>query len=244
MEKAGLKILAIIPARGGSKGVPEKNIRLIAGKSLIQRTYEVACQSKYLDRVILSTDSEKIAAHANIIGLQAPFMRPPKLATDESPMIDTILFTLEKFKEKGYSPDAVMLLQPTSPLRQVKHIDGAIELLNDNDAVCSVIQVPPEMSPYYVMKITEQGYLDYFLPEGRLVKRRQDAPKAYKRDGTVYLATCETIYNFKNLYGNRCIPMEIDTKESLSIDTQDDWEKAEVILLSKTSMPNKAINFS
>ena len=96
MEKTTLKILAIIPARGGSKGVPGKNLRLLAGKSLVQRTFEVALSSKYLDRIILSTDSEVIAAHARSIGLEVPFMRPAKLATDKSPMIDTVIHTLEE----------------------------------------------------------------------------------------------------------------------------------------------------
>ena len=126
-----------------------------------------------------------------------------------------------------------MLLQPTSPLRQTKHIDQAVELLKNNDAVCSIIQVPPEMSPHYVMKITEHGYLEYFFPEGRLVKRRQDASKAYRREGTVYLATCKTIYRYGDFYGEHCTPIKIEPKDSLSIDTPEDWEKAEEFL-SKT----------
>jgi CMP-N,N'-diacetyllegionaminic acid synthase len=226
MEK-GIKVLAIVPARGGSKGVPRKNIRPLLGKSLIQRTFEVIQQTKGIDRVILSTDDEEIAAHGKSIGLEVPFMRPDKLATDVSSMTGVILHALDTLVEtENYVPDAVVLLQPTSPLRKPGHIERAIELLNGNDAVCSVLEVPQEFSPYYVMKITDKGYLDFFLEEGRTIKRRQDAPKAYLREGTVYLATVATIRTYHDLYGQSCVPMLIAKEESLSIDTEEDWEKA------------------
>jgi CMP-N,N'-diacetyllegionaminic acid synthase len=234
MEKS-LKILALIPARGGSKGVRRKNIRPLLGKSLVQRTYETALQSKLLDRIIISTDDPEIASHAEKIGLEVPFLRPEQLATDISPMIGVLLHALEFLKRnENYVPDAVMLLQPTSPLRQSHHIDKAIDLLKNNDSVCTLVQVPMEMSPFYVMKITEEGYLDYFLEEGRKIKRRQDAPKAYMREGTVYLTTVKTLFEHKNLYGKQCIPMLIDHNESLSIDSVEEWAQAEELLSMNT----------
>lgn len=231
-----IKILAIIPARGGSKGVPRKNIRPLLGKSLVQRTFETAQKSQFLDRIILSTDDEEIAQHARAIGLEVPFMRPIKFAEDQSPMLDVLIHAIEKLKEKeSYSPDAIMILQPTSPLRKTEHIDSCVRLLKNNDAVCTLVQVPMEMSPYYVMKITNDGYLDYFFEEGRNIKRRQDAPKAFMREGTIYLARVETLYKYQNIYGEKCIPVIIDAQDSLSIDTEEDWKLAEESLQKRKS---------
>ena len=225
-----MKVLAIIPARGGSKGIPRKNIRSMLGKSLVQRTFETVSQSKLLDRIILSTDDKLIADHGKDCGLDVPFIRPSQLASDNSPMIGVIFHALETLKEvENYKPDSVMILQPTSPLRKPEHIDKAIMLLKDNDAVCSLVQTPMIMSPYYAMKITDEGYVDYFLDEGQKIKRRQDVPKTYLRDGTTYLTTIKALYKYKDFYGNgkSCIPMLIPNEESLSIDTLEDWALAE-----------------
>jgi CMP-N,N'-diacetyllegionaminic acid synthase len=230
VDEKVMKILGLIPARGGSKAIPGKNIKLLEGKSLIQRAYETARKSKYLDRIILSTDSNEIAEHAKSFGLEVPFIRPQEFAKDESPMIDAIVHTIETLKKSGYLPDAVMLLQPTSPLRKAEHIDEAIELLKDNDSVCSVIEIPQDMSPHYVMKITADGHLDYFLPEGKNFKRRQDVPKAYKRDGTIFLTRTEVLLNEKNVYGKRCIPYFMDASLAINIDTPEEWKMAENFL--------------
>lgn len=227
-----MKILGFIPARGGSKGVPRKNIRPLAGKSLIERTFEVAKNSNALDRIILSTEDESIAEHGRSIGLEVPFLRPDHLAQDTTAMIDVIIDLLDTLKEKeNYVPDAVMSLQPTSPLRKTRHIDEAAALLGDNDAVCGLVPVPLELCPHYVMKINEDGFMDYFLPEGAKIKRRQDVIPAYRREGTVYLARTEVIYHYRNLYGEKCVPMFVDPSESLSIDTWEDWHQAEKILM-------------
>lgn len=225
-----MHVLGIIPARGGSKGVPGKNIRPLAGKSLIQRTYENAMKSRLLREVILSTDSEQIAEHARQAGVPVPFLRPPELASDTSAMIDVVLHAIEAYSQRRDQPEAVMLLQPTSPLRSPDHIDRAIELLEEHDSVCSVVPLPLEMCPHYVMKLTGEGYLDYFLPEGRNIKRRQDVVPAYKREGTVYLTKTRVLYESRNFYGTRCKPMIIPAEESLSIDTEADWQKAEQLL--------------
>lgn len=230
MEKK-INILAIIPARGGSKGVPSKNIRPMLGKSLVERTFETARQSKLLDKIILSTDNEDIASVGKKIGLEVPFIRPVQYALDTSSMLDVVLHALNFLEQtEDYQPDAVMVLQPTSPLRKTEHIETAIQLLKDKDAVCSLVQLPMEMSPHYVMKITAEGYLDYFLEEGRKIKRRQDAARAFLREGTIYLAKVETLFKYNNFYGDRCVPMIIPNEESLSIDTKDDWKLAEKIL--------------
>lgn len=228
-----MRILAMIPARGGSKGIKLKNLKELSGKSLVQHTFEIAAQVKGLDRIILSTDDERIATHAQSLGIDVPFMRPAEFAQDSSPMIDVILHALDRLKaEEGYVPDALMLLQPTSPLRKVAHLERAIELLETQHAesVCSVIPLPLDICPHYVMKLSPEGYLDYFLPEGRKIKRRQDVVPAYKREGSVYLTRVEALYQYRNVYGTRCVPMIIDPNESVNIDTMEDWRKAEALI--------------
>ncbi|MEL6673307.1 MAG: acylneuraminate cytidylyltransferase family protein [Bacteroidota bacterium] len=233
---ASLNILGLIPARGGSKGVPRKNIRPLAGQSLVQRTFSVAQNSGVLHRIILSTEDEEIAQHGRDIGLEVPFLRSKTHARDQSPMIDVLTEALDRLKEEeGYEPDALLLLQPTSPFRKPVHLQRAVELLGDHDSVCTVVPVPLELCPHFVMKITEEGYLDYFLEEGRKIKRRQDVPPAYRREGTVYLTRPAVIRTYGNIYGQSCIPMPISEAESLSIDTEDQWAFAEKMLLEGTT---------
>ena len=148
--------LGIIPARGASKGIPGKNIINVAEKPLLQYTIEAAQKSKFLNRVLLSTDDKKIAEVGKIFCVEVPFMRPTKLAQDDTPAIDVILHALDWLKQNdSYQPDAVVLLQPTSPLRTEKHIDKAIQLFLDKnaDTVVSVVEVPHNYSPYKLMKL-------------------------------------------------------------------------------------------
>jgi CMP-N,N'-diacetyllegionaminic acid synthase len=222
-----MKVFGLIPARGGSKGVPGKNIRPLAGKSLVQRTFECAQESGAVDRIMLSTDDSAIAEAARGFGLEVPFLRPADLARDESPMIDVALHALTALKERGYWPDAVLLLQPTSPLRRPRHIQQAISLLDANDSVCSVTLLPKDLCPHYLLKIREDGYLDYFMPDGARYTRRQDVPQACQRDGTVYLTRSEVIVEQRTFYGRRCVPMVIPREESLTIDDPEDWDEAE-----------------
>jgi len=223
-----LNILGLIPARGGSKGVPRKNIRPLAGKSLIARTFETAMASGVFTRIVLSTDDAEIAAHAKEVGVEVPFMRPTAFASDASPMMDVAKHALESLRvATGYVPDAVMLLQPTSPLRKKEHIQKAVELLGENDSVCSVIALPKTLCPHYVMKFSPEGYLQYFLPDGARYTRRQDVPQAYTREGTIFFTRTSVILQKNSFYGDTCIPLLLDPAESLSIDTLEDWAKAE-----------------
>lgn len=223
-------ILGIIPARGGSKGIPDKNILPLCGKPLIQYAHEAAVQSKVLDRVILSTDSESIAQAGKSLGIEVPFVRPAEFSADVSPMINVVIHALDELARTGYVPDAVLLLQPTSPLRKPGHIRTAVELLGENDSVVSVFAVPQEYSPYYLMKILDNGWLDFFMPEGRKITRRQDAPIVYKRDGTIFLTKTRVLREQRSFYGNRCKPMIMAAEEHLNIDNWDEWNKAEKIL--------------
>jgi len=218
-----IKILGVIPARRGSKGVRNKNVRPLAGKSLIERTHECAVQAGVLDRVVLSTDDPAAMKIAQRIGLEAPFCRPAELAGDETPMIDVVIHALDTLEAGGYMPDAVLLLQPTSPLRKPEHIRQAVGLLDGYDSVCSVVPLPKTHCPHHVMRIRDNATLDYFLPEGARYTRRQDVPQAYVREGTVYLTRVGVLRCRRSFYGDRCRPMVLDESESLSIDNESDW---------------------
>lgn len=222
------RILGLIPARGGSKMLPRKNIKPLCGKSLIQRTWESAQASGVLDRVVLSTDDPEMARHGRELGVEVPFLRPAAFAQDASPMIDVAIHALDTLRtQEGYVPDALMILQPTSPLRSPDHIRQAVLLLACYDAVCSVLPLPQDLSPYYLMKIREDGCLDFFMADGARFTRRQDLPVAYQREGTIFLTRTEVILQQRSFYGAKCKPMVMDPAEVLNIDTPEDWENAE-----------------
>lgn len=229
-------VLAIVPARGGSKGVPRKNLLPLAGQSLLKYARDAAGDAGRLDRTILSTDDDEIAAEGRKVGLEVPFKRPAELARDDTPMLDVIRHAVAWVESHGGTPAFVVLLQPTSPLRRGTHIDDALSLLvkSEADSVVTVVEVPKHLSPDYVMKI-EGGALRPFLPEGARVTRRQDVRPAYYRDGTVYAFRRDTIDRFGNIYGDRCLPLVIEPSESLSIDTPDDWAAAERILAARAA---------
>ena len=231
MTPEPLTVLGLIPARGGSKGVPGKNVRPLAGHTLLEYTARAARESGVLDRVILSTDSPEIADAGRRAGLDVPFMRPATLAADDTPMLPVIEHALAEMSRGGWSPDIVVLLQPTSPLRRPDHIRQAIALLRDTgaDSVVTVVEVPRHLSPDYVMRI-EGGRLKPFLPDGARVMRRQDARTAYARDGTVYAFRRATIEKTGSIYGEDCRPLLIDACDSLSIDSPEDWDEAERLL--------------
>lgn len=227
-------VLGLVPARGGSKGVPGKNIRPLAGHPLLAYTARAAAASGVLDRVVLSTDTDEIAACGRSLGLEVPFMRPAALAEDDTPMLPVIDHALGELRRAGWEPEIVALLQPTSPLRTREHIRAAVDLLRRSgaDSVVTVVPLPQHLSPDYVMRI-EQGRLHPFLPEGARISRRQDARTAYVRDGTIYAFRTETLRRFGTLYGEDCRPLVIEPGESLSIDTDADWAAAERALAAR-----------
>jgi len=231
-----MRILAVVPARGQSRRVPGKNIRPLAGRTLLDYTAHAAHDSGVLDRVVLSTDADEIADAGRRVGLEAPFLRPASLAADDTPMFPVITHALATLGADGWRPDIVVLLQPTSPLRRPEHIRTAVAMLRETnaDSVVSVIELPRHLSPDYVMKI-EDGVLKPFLPEGSRVGRRQDARAAYSRDGTVYACWRRTIERFDSIYGDDCRPLIIDAAHSLSIDSPADWDAAERMLAARST---------
>ena len=235
-------VLALIPARGGSKGLPGKNILPLAGQSLVARAGAVARESGVVDRIVLSTDAQDIADEGRRAGIEVPFMRPEALARDETPMLPVIRHALEALAADRWLPDVILLLQPTSPLRQPAHLRDAVAMLRDTgaDSVVSVVEVPRHMSPDYVMQIADGG-LKPFLPEGERTTRRQDARPAYVRDGTVYAFRRETIERHGSIYGARCVPLILRPEESVTIDVAEDWAAAERLLRAQAGSEGSAV---
>jgi len=221
-------VLALVPARGGSKGIPDKNVRPLGGHTLLHYAAQAALASGVVDRTVLTTDSDRVAAEGRRAGIEVPFMRPGSLAQDDTPMLPVIEHAVNALTEGGWEPEIVVLLQPTSPLRTGAHIRTAVEALRDTgaDSVVTVVELPRHFSPDYVMRI-EEGRLVPFLPEGTRITRRQDTRPAFVRDGTAYVFWARTLREMRGIYGEHCHPLVIPAHESITIDTPDDWEAAE-----------------
>lgn len=226
-------ILAIIPARGGSKGIPKKNISPLAGKPLIEYTFNSAKGSKLIDKMVLSTDDDEIAESGRKNGIEVPFMRPKELADDNTPTLPVIKHTVEFLERRqNYTADIIILLQPTAPLRKYHHIDEALSLLINNpdaDSVVSVAEVPHQYNPYFVMKI-EEGLLKFYNSESARYTRRQDLPQVYSRNGAIYAFWLKTLKNKDSIYGEICLPYVMDFEESVNIDSIYDYKMAEILL--------------
>lgn len=221
-------VLALIPARGGSKGLPDKNLMPLAGQSLVARAAAAAYGARVVDRVVVSTDAPAIAEEARRAGIEVPFMRPAALSADDTPMLPVVQHAIEALGAAGWVPAIVVLLQPTSPLRTPEHVREAVTRLRESnaDSVVSVVELPRHMSPDYVMRL-ENGELRPFLPGGERLTRRQDARPAYVRDGTVYAFWRATPERHGSIYGEHCLPLVIDAAESITIDSPEDWAAAE-----------------
>lgn len=224
-----MKILGLIPARSGSKGVPGKNTRLLNGKPLIQYTIEKALQSTRLHTTLVSTDTAPIANLAIKLGAAAPFIRPSELALDHSPTLPVVQHALGWYREIGVKFDAVCLLQPTSPFRHDGMIDQAIQHFVETDAhsLVSVLPVPHEFNPHWVFEPNEQGLLRIATGEAAPITRRQDLPPAFFRDGAIYLSKTSVIMEQNSLYGGSIAYITSDPALYVNIDTPEDWERAE-----------------
>lgn len=222
------KILGIIPARGGSKGIPGKNIRMLGGKPLIHYAAKAARDSGLVDRLILTTDSPEIADAGKSLGIEVPFIRPAHLAQDDTPMFPVIDHALQFVENEGWQAEIILLLQPTAPLRKAKHLQTAVRILIGTkcDAVASVVEVPQHYAPDFVLKL-EEGKLKPFLEGGERVTRRQDTRPAYSRDGTIYAFRRDVFIFKRSIYGDDCRPLIIPRDQSCNLDTLEDWEEAE-----------------
>lgn len=227
-----MTVLGIIPARGGSKGIPNKNLAAVAGRSLLAYTCEAALASRALTRVVLSTDDPQIADAGRRFGIEVPFPRSPDLAQDDTPMLKVLQDTLVGLlRIDGYRPDAVVLLQPTSPLRRAGHIDAAVRLLEQSGAesVVSVVPVPHRFSPMSVLRL-DQGRLTPFS-SGPSVTRRQDKPVLYARNGPAVLAVRrDVLVEHDSLYGVDCRALVMSPEDSVDVDTPFDLDLVEFLL--------------
>jgi CMP-N-acetylneuraminic acid synthetase len=223
------KILAFIGARGGSKGLKNKNILDFAGRPLISWTIDASLNSRYIDRTVVSTDSSKIASAARKCGTDVPFLRPKDLAKDDSPVETAIRHAVKWFKDhRGEVYDFVVLLQPTSPLRGTKIIDEAIEYYfskqkSPSDTLVSVVQAPRKMG--WLLKLSGQRYVDFCFDIKRKNLNRQSLPTLYLPNGAFYLAPTRVLMR-ENFYNGRTIPYVMDEKFSVDIDTREDLLEA------------------
>lgn len=222
-----MKILAIILARGGSKGVPRKNIRIISGKPLIFYSINAASKSKYVNEPVISTEDSEIESICNKYGSEV-IKRPEALAKDYSSTIEVILHALD-YLEKKESPDILVLLQPTSPLRTSIDIDNAIDIFinNDCDSVISVSEL--DHSPYWSLKL-QNSYLIPSFGKEYFEKRRQDLPTLYSPNGAIFISTPEYLRKHETFYSEKSLPYIMPPERSIDIDTELDFKLAELIL--------------
>jgi len=224
-------MLAIIPARGGSKGVPKKNIKPLAGKPLILWTIEAAKKTEKIDRIILSTDDDEIANTCRNQGIEIPFLRPKELAQDDSKAIDNYIYTIEELKkrEENIYEDFVVL-QPTSPLRKAEDIDNAIELFINKDADSVISFSEASHHPLWAKKIdTNQKITNYFHEDASL-KNRQELPIAYMPNGALFIFKYSLLRTKYTYYTDKTFAYIIPSERSVDIDTEFDFKFAEFLL--------------
>lgn len=226
-----MAIIGLIPARGGSKGIPGKNIASCGGRPLLAYTAESALKAAHLDRVILSTDDDAIAATGVALGLEVPFMRPSEFSGDTASSLSVIVHALDWLEQEGEAVDAIVLLQPTSPLRTAKHVDEAINRFRDSraDTLVSVVEVPHRFHPESLMRI-EGGALLPLKASGEMILRRQDMPALYARNGPAILILTPAQVRSGNLYGEGTVAYEMSAADSLDIDTPADLALADWLL--------------
>lgn len=222
-----MRSLGVIPARGGSKSIPDKNIAILDGLPLIAYTIQAASNSK-LTNTIVSTDSDKIASVANDYNGDV-IMRPEYLSTDITPTLPVLRHAYNELNEEDY--DIVVTLQPTSPLRTHKHINEALELFSSDssaDSLVSVKKIPHNYSPISIMKISENGYLDNYLDQESIILRKQDKPNYFARNSAISITRPKDLKNF--VFGGNIIPYLMDSISSIDIDYEEDICFAEALL--------------
>ena len=227
-----MKILVIIPARGGSKGIPHKNIKPLAGKPLIHYTIDVARQIVADEDICVSTDDSEIIQCVEEYGLKVPFVRPVELATDTAGTYEVLLHALSFYEQQGKQYDVVLLLQNTSPFRTANQVKEALALYqSDIDMVVSVKEC--SANPYYcVFDENQDGYLKICKGDGNIT-RRQDAPKVYEYNGAIYAINPQSLKQMPLNKFSRRIKYVMDEQSSLDLDTMNDWKMAELIASQK-----------
>jgi CMP-N-acetylneuraminic acid synthetase len=235
-----MTIIGLITARGGSKSIPGKNIKSLAGKPLIAWTIEVALQCKELSRVIVSTDDEKIAEVARQWGAEVPFIRPAELSQDDSPHISVVLHTIHWLEEQEcFCPDYIMLLQPTSPFSTSEDMQNVIQLAKDRHAVAVMSVCEAAKHPYKTYKIIENGTLEYFIPSDIGYKYRQSLPKVYEENGAIYLNNRLSLLQDQTFLPKGAIAYVMPEARSLDIDTPWNFYVADLVLRNQGQVEEK-----
>ena len=213
-----MKYLAIIPARGGSKGVPKKNIRNFRGKPLISWTINAAKASTLIDDVILSSDDPEIIAIAKEYGCGVPFIREAAISQDKTPSIDVVFDAIKRYP----SFDWVVLLQPTSPLRTSFHIDEAITLCKNKGATSCASVTKVSQNPYWMYSLDKNQEIQPLI-KGKLPSRRQDLPSIYRLNGAIYICNVDWLNRNKNFVGSKTLGYVMNNSDSLDIDREEDF---------------------
>lgn len=231
MDSSAVRVVGLVPARGGSKGVPRKNARPLAGRPLLAWTAAAALAARSLDRVVLSTEDDELADIGRRHGLDVPFRREAALAADDTPMIDVIVDALDRLADAGDRYDAVCLLQPTNPARTADDIDATVErfVASGADTAFTTLAIPAEHHPDWAYVVDPTGRL-LTATDGEPVARRQDLRPAVHREGSVYVSRTSVVRERRSLYGSVVVGHPIDPSRSVNIDTPADWERAERLL--------------
>ncbi len=230
MNARSATTLTLVPARGGSKSIPRKNIVPLAGKPLIAWTIEAALSSSRAGRVVVSTDDEEIAATARRYGAETPFVRPSELARDDTPSMPVVIHALGWLRDNdGYTPEVVLLLQPTSPLRTAEDIEGALDIARDRsaDSVVSVTESPAH--PFLAKRIGKDGELEDFVPHPP-IERRQDLEPAYALNGAIYVTTVRHLLAHESFYAEPTYAYVMPRERSIDVDDPWDLHLCELIL--------------
>ena len=234
MAQESMRVLALIPARGGSKGIPRKNLNMMAGKPLVQYTIERALEASRVDRTVVSTDDEEIAAVASRCGAEVPFSRPKELSGDNSPewpMMEHCLDFLER--EEGWRADLLVYLRPTMPLRNPGDIDEAVAtLVSRPDLDCVRTTRPAPYPPYWMYRRDEDGLMEPFDPSVKPYQYsyRQDLPEVICADGAIDVTRVEVLRKIQRTSGGRVFALHREEKCCVDIDTAEDWEFCEYLL--------------
>ena len=226
-------MLAVIPARGGSKGVPHKNMKMLADKPLIAYTIEAALKAEIFDRVIVSTDSQEIARIAQQYGAEVPFLRPAEISGDRVSSDEVILHALHFFERKGERFQEVCKLQPTSPFRTAQDLKEAFRLFSDAGVEYLVSVCECEHSPLWCGTLGENNSMDDFLREEVIQSCRQKLPQYYRLNGAVYMARVESFYQSKSFFGKNGRAYIMSQEKSIDIDSSLDFKIAEFMLKSQ-----------
>ena len=226
-----METLAIIPARGGSKGLPGKNILSLAGIPLISHTIKAALEAESVGRIIVSTDDEAIATVARESGAEVPFLRPAALSDDTASGVDACLHALEYANDSlDYHPELVVYLQPTSPMRSAADIDAAVKLLHDRNADSVVSVKAVTEYPQWMKKMDGEQRISPLFEELEITAARQNLEKSYILNGAIYLSTTEALLKHRNFYGSDTRGYLMPEERSIDIDTLNDFLMAQALI--------------